>query len=240
MKEAVNTITNSFFIRLGIPFTICGVLMLLMVFSEFEIEGLLIACGFFLLGFIFLLIGSFSIDFKKRKMLFGVSIIWIGFLLILSPLFLQLALLTKGFSWNNEMFQFAIGGTFFGFIFLFIGIIILNRIQEKDFTKEKIAGIKKRKPMLILLLSILTFGIYYILWIIKTRKEINSCGANIPTPWLLIIPGVSLYFEYKYAEGFSRYVSKDMDTQFWFLLILTLWPAAIILIQKELNKIAEY
>jgi membrane protease YdiL (CAAX protease family) len=243
MKEIVSTMVNSFLVRFGIIFTFVGVMLLLVVFSEFEVEGLLVAGGFFLLGIILLLIGSSLLDSKKRKIAIAISIIWIGILLILSLIFFSFVLWTKDLSWSSsvgkQMLPIAIAGTFFGFIFLFIGVFILNGIQEEALVREKIAGISKRNPISVLLLSILTFGVYYIWWIVKTRKEINTCGADIPTPWLFIIPIVSLYFEYKYAEGFSHYVSKDMDTQFWFLLHLVLWPAAIILIQRELNKFAE-
>ena len=99
-------------------------------------------------------------------------------------------------------------------------------------------NIKKRNPALVIIFSFITFGIYGIYWFIKTKNEINSLGAEIPTAWLLIIPIANLYWEYKYAEGFSNYVKKDDKAILWFLLLLFVSPVAIIIFQIELNKLA--
>ena len=99
--------------------------------------------------------------------------------------------------------------------------------------------IKRRNPALVIIFAIITFGIYEIYWSVKTKNEINSLGAEIPTAWLLIIPIANLYWEYKYAEGFSKYVIKDNNTILWFLLSLFVWPVAMIIFQVELNKLAK-
>lgn len=98
--------------------------------------------------------------------------------------------------------------------------------------------IKKRNPVFVLIFSIITFGLYAIYWAVKTKNEINSLGANIPSAWLLI-PMAHFYFWYKYAEGFSTYVKKDNNGILWFLLYLFLSPVAMIIFQVELNKLAE-
>ena len=101
------------------------------------------------------------------------------------------------------------------------------------------ANIQRRNPALVIILSIITCGIYNIYWFVKTKGEINSLGAEIPTAWLLIIPIANLYFEYKYAEGFSIHVKKDNNAIMWFLLLFFVGPVAVILFQIELNKLAE-
>ena len=55
-------------------------------------------------------------------------------------------------------------------------------------------GITKRDPTLVIIFTIITFGIYSIYWAVKTKNEINSLGADIPTAWLLIIPFGNFYF----------------------------------------------
>ncbi|NIA03941.1 MAG: DUF4234 domain-containing protein, partial [Nitrospiraceae bacterium] len=82
-----------------------------------------------------------------------------------------------------------------------------------------IVEIKKGNPILVLILSLVTFGIYEIYWFVKTEEEINSLGAQIPTAWLLIIPIVNLYWYYKYADGFAKYMKKDDTAVLYFLLI---------------------
>lgn len=100
------------------------------------------------------------------------------------------------------------------------------------------AEIKRRNPALVIIFTIITFGIYGIYWFVKTKNEINSLGANIPTAWLLIIPIANLYWDYKYAEGFSNYVKKDNNAVLWFLLFFFVAPVAVIIFQIELNKLA--
>lgn len=101
------------------------------------------------------------------------------------------------------------------------------------------AEIKRRNPALVIIFTIITFGIYGIYWFVKTKNEINSLGANIPTAWLLIIPIANLYWDYKYAEGFSNYVKKDNNAVLWFLLFFFVAPVAVIIFQIELNKLVE-
>ncbi len=98
--------------------------------------------------------------------------------------------------------------------------------------------IKHRGPVAIIIFSIITFGIYALVWTVKTKNEINSLGGKIPTAWLIIIPFVNLYFLYKYSEAFSELVKKDNSPILWFLLHLVISPVFMILVQIELNKLA--
>ena len=98
--------------------------------------------------------------------------------------------------------------------------------------------IKKRNPIGVLVLTVATLGIYGVYWVVKTKVDINSLGARIPTAWLFIIPIVNIYFVYKYAEGFSRHVRKDNRPVIWFLLYMLLLPVAMVLFQMGLNKAA--
>ena len=100
-------------------------------------------------------------------------------------------------------------------------------------------GIQRRNPVLVIIFTIITFGIYSIYWFVKTKDEINSLGAEIPTAWLLIIPIANLYFQYKYADGFSEFVKKDDNAIMWFLLLFLVGPVAMIIFQIELNKLAD-
>lgn len=99
--------------------------------------------------------------------------------------------------------------------------------------------IQKRSPAAVIIFSIITLGIYAIYWIVKTKEEIKSLGADIPTAWLIIVPIANLYFMYKYSEGFSNYVKKDNNAIIWFLVYFFVAPLFVILVQIELNKLAE-
>jgi len=98
--------------------------------------------------------------------------------------------------------------------------------------------IKHRSPVAVIILSIITFGLYALYWTVKTKGEINSLGAKIPTAWLIIVPIANIYFCYRYMEGFSVYAKKDNNPILWFLLYLVIAPVAMIFVQIELNKLA--
>src|SRR4030095_14203484 len=50
------------------------------------------------------------------------------------------------------------------------------------------AEMNKRSVVGVILLSIITFGIYALVWFVKTKGEMVKHGAAIPPAWLLIVP----------------------------------------------------
>ncbi|MBN2198652.1 MAG: DUF4234 domain-containing protein [Candidatus Aminicenantes bacterium] len=99
-------------------------------------------------------------------------------------------------------------------------------------------AITKRDVLVVYLLGIVTLGIYFIVWMVKTKTEMNSLGAQIPTAWLIIVPIANIYWLYKYAEAFSLYVKKDNNTVMWFLLFWFIGVIMPAIVQSELNKLA--
>jgi len=98
--------------------------------------------------------------------------------------------------------------------------------------------ISRRSLIKVYVFGIITLGIYFIYWLVKTKNEMNSLGAEIPTVWLLIIPIANIYWLYRYAEGFSKVIKKDNNPVLWFILF---WLVPIIIpaiVQSEFNKIA--
>lgn len=100
------------------------------------------------------------------------------------------------------------------------------------------ANIKRRNPALVIIFSIITAGIYFLYWAVKTKEEIKLLGASIPTMWLIIVPIGNVYFLYKYCDGFAEYVKKDKFGPVWFLVALTIFPVFPVIVQIELNKLA--
>ena len=99
--------------------------------------------------------------------------------------------------------------------------------------------IQERNIVVVYILSIITFGIYAIYWMVKTKGEINSLGGEIPTAWLIIIPIANLFWMYKYCEGFAVHVKKDNNTILWFILYWFVGFIMPAIVQSELNKIAK-
>jgi hypothetical protein len=98
--------------------------------------------------------------------------------------------------------------------------------------------VEERSILKIYVLGILTCGIYFLYWFWKSKQDINELGGDIPPAWMLLIPIANIYWLYRYAEAFSKYVKGDDNTVLWFLLF---WFVTIItpaVVQSELNKIA--
>ena len=95
-----------------------------------------------------------------------------------------------------------------------------------------------RDPIMVILLSIITFGIYYLVWLVTTKNQMNTKGAQIPTAWLLIIPLVNIWWYWRFCEGVELVTNKGMQTVIAFLLLWLLGIIGIAIIQNELNKVA--
>ncbi len=99
--------------------------------------------------------------------------------------------------------------------------------------------IKKRNIVAVYLLMIFTFGIYAIVWLVKTKEEINSLGGSIPTAWLIIVPIANIYWVWRYCEDFGKYVRKDDNGVMWFIIYVIIGIIMPAIVQSELNKIAD-
>ena len=96
---------------------------------------------------------------------------------------------------------------------------------------------QKRSPITVALLILVTFGIYGIVWQVKTKGEMNKLGANIPTAWLLIIPLVNIYWLWKYSEGVEQTTKGQMSAILSFVLLYLLGIIGAAVVQDSFNKI---
>ncbi len=95
-----------------------------------------------------------------------------------------------------------------------------------------------RDPIMVILLSIITLGIYSLFWYVVTKNEMNTKGAQIPTAWLIIIPFVNIWWYWKFCEGVELVTNKGMGVAVAFLLLCLLGTIGEAIIQNELNKVA--
>lgn len=103
-------------------------------------------------------------------------------------------------------------------------------------------AVKKRNIWFVIIVGIITLGIYWVYWFYSTSKEIielNKIKSN-PLLWTigLFIPIVNLYVLYRYSVE----AEKMMKEKTGWLVLLIVWivflPIAQYLVQKELNKYA--
>ena len=98
---------------------------------------------------------------------------------------------------------------------------------------------QRRSVAMVIVLSIITFGIYALVWMVKTKNEMNSQGANIPTAWLLIVPVVSIYWTWKYCGGVEHVTRGKTSQVIAFILMAVLGIIGMAIIQDAFNKVAD-
>jgi hypothetical protein len=96
---------------------------------------------------------------------------------------------------------------------------------------------QQRNPALVFFLSLITFGIYSLVWHVKTKNELNRLGAHIPTAWLLIVPLANLYWVWKYCEGVEQVTNGQISAVLALILLLLLSIVGIAILQSEYNKL---
>jgi hypothetical protein len=96
---------------------------------------------------------------------------------------------------------------------------------------------KQRKPAAVFFFSLITFGIYALVWHVKTKNELNRLGASIPTAWLLIIPLANLYWIWCYAQGVEQVTKGQISAVLALILLLLLSIVGIAILQSEYNKL---
>lgn len=96
---------------------------------------------------------------------------------------------------------------------------------------------KHRSPVAVFFLSLITFGIYGIVWQVKTKNEMKRLGADIPTAWLIIVPFVNIWWLWKYSEGVDKVSKGEMSAVISFILLFVLGVIGMAIIQNEFNKL---
>lgn len=94
--------------------------------------------------------------------------------------------------------------------------------------------IKHKNIFLVYLFSFITFGIYWLVWTVKSKRDLNALGADIPTSWLLMVPIANFYWLYRYSEGYAK-VSKNGSSVLWFLVFAIFGFVTPFLVQSTIN-----
>lgn len=98
---------------------------------------------------------------------------------------------------------------------------------------------KNRNPLAVFLLPFVTFGIYGLYWLVKTKGEMNAKGATIPTAWLIIVPLVNIWWYWKYSEGVEQVTGGKLSGVLAFILLFLTGSIGAAIIQDSFNKISE-
>ena len=79
---------------------------------------------------------------------------------------------------------------------------------------------KRRSAAAVFFLPLITFGIYWIVWLAKTRGEVKAQGAAVPTTWLVIVPFVSIWWMWKLSEGIAQVTGGGVGGKFALIFLL--------------------
>jgi hypothetical protein len=97
----------------------------------------------------------------------------------------------------------------------------------------------KRSVVGVIILSLITFGIYHIYWYVKTKDEMVETGADIPTGWLLIVPIANIYWIWKWCVGVEHVSRGKMSAAVSMLLMMLLGVIGTAIMQATFNQVAD-
>ena len=95
---------------------------------------------------------------------------------------------------------------------------------------------KQRSVVIVMLLLLFTCGIYMLIWHVKTKREMNECGADIPTAWWLLVPFANIWWIYRWCGGVEHVTREKMNQPVAFILHACLPLIGYAIIQDAFNK----
>ena len=96
---------------------------------------------------------------------------------------------------------------------------------------------QNRSVASVIILTLVTFGIYGLVWAVKTKNEMNAQGADIPTAWLLIVPIASLWWLWKYSAGVEHVTKGKMSAIMTLVLFWLIGIVGMAIVQHEFNQL---
>ena len=96
---------------------------------------------------------------------------------------------------------------------------------------------RQQSPISVFLLTLVTFGIYGIFWLARTRGEMVRMGADIPTTFLIIVPLANIWYMWKWSKGVEHVTGGKMQGVIAFLLQWLLGAIGDAIIQDSFNKV---
>jgi hypothetical protein len=104
------------------------------------------------------------------------------------------------------------------------------------FRPEGEEDMTRRSPAMVILLSVVTCGLYIILWFVSTKDEMVRKGAQIPSAWWMIVPIGNIWWTWKWAGG-VEHVTRGKTTQpVAFIAVFLLSTIGAPLMQSGLDK----
>lgn len=71
--------------------------------------------------------------------------------------------------------------------------------------RKYVRGVTERPPGRCAWLGALTLGLYSFYWFYITAKEMDDEGVKVPSGWLMVVPGVNLWWFWCWCSAVGRY-----------------------------------
>jgi len=97
---------------------------------------------------------------------------------------------------------------------------------------------KKRSPVEVFFLTLLTLGIFGICWFASTAAEMRSRGADIPHWIWLFLPVLSIIWLVKWSSAVEVVTHGGTSTGTAFVLVFLLGVIGMAVIQSRFNGVA--
>ena len=110
-------------------------------------------------------------------------------------------------------------------------LITMSAGNDKGYTREGVGTL--------ILMSVLTMGLYGLVWFIRTRNEmVKHAQAQIPPNWHLVIPILNLIWMWHWAGGVQKATNGRTTQMIAFLLVFFLGIIGMIIMQGKFNELA--
>ena len=96
---------------------------------------------------------------------------------------------------------------------------------------------------MVIILGLVTFGIYMLIWLHQTRAELleKKVVDKMSSPWLVLIPiaGIFIFlaFLWKYSEAVAKVTNEKFSQPVAFILLFLLGGIGAGLIQGAYNEV---
>jgi hypothetical protein len=97
---------------------------------------------------------------------------------------------------------------------------------------------RNRNILKMILLTIVTFGIYYLYWLVSTTREMRTKGADIPNAILIIIPIINIWWMWKYSKGVEHVTNEKLSAILTFILMYAVGFIGIYIVQDSFNDVS--
>lgn len=96
---------------------------------------------------------------------------------------------------------------------------------------------KNRSILKMILLTIITFGLYFIYWSYSTTKEMRKLGGDIPFFLLFFIPFVNIWWVWKYSKAVEKVTGEKLSAILSFILLYAVGFIGIFIVQDSFNNL---